>query len=66
MTLRRLNAVSEPSREEMQSQLQQAQSHNLRRILMLAVDPYPSRMRPSRGLDVRNTLERFTSRDVFL
>jgi hypothetical protein len=46
MALRWLNAISEPSHEELQ--FQQALSNSLRRILMLAVDPYPSEARPSR------------------
>jgi cell filamentation protein len=56
MTLRWLNAVSEPSHEEMQSHLQRTQSHNLRRVLILAVDPYPT-VQPSRVLDGRNIFE---------
>jgi cell filamentation protein len=59
MALRWSNAVSEPSHEEMQSQLQQAQGYNLRRILMLAVDPYPT-AQPSRVLESRNILELIT------
>jgi cell filamentation protein len=51
LTLRWTNAMSEPFHDEMQSHLQQTQSSNLRRILMLAVDPYPSSVRPSRGLE---------------
>jgi len=66
MTLRRLNAVSEPSHEEIQSQLQRTQSHNLRRVLMLAVDPYPTSASPSRGLEARNPLEHIASPDGFL
>lgn len=66
MTLRWLNPVSEPSHEEMQSQLQQTQSNNLRRILILAVDPYPSGARPNRGLETRNPLELIASPDAFL
>ena len=66
MTLRMLNAVSERSHEEMQSQLQRTQSHNHRRVLMLAVDPYPSSGRPSRGPEARNPLEIIASLDGFL
>lgn len=66
MTLRRLNAVTEPSHEEMQSQLQRTQNHNLRRVLMLAVDPYPSSGRPSRDPESRNPLEIIASLDGFL
>jgi cell filamentation protein len=60
MALRWSNAMSEPPHEEMQSQLQRTQSHNLRRILMLAVDPYPSSVGPSRVLEGRNMFERIT------
>jgi cell filamentation protein len=66
MTLRRLNAMSEPSHEEMQSQLQRTQSHNLRRVLMLAVDPYPTSAQPSRGVEALNSLELGASADGFL
>lgn len=51
MTLCCLNAMSEPSHDEMQSHLREAPSNNLRRILMLAVDPYPSSARQSRGVE---------------
>lgn len=56
MTLRRVNAMSEPNPDELKSQLQRTQSNNLRRILMLAVDPYPA-VRPSRALEGRNMFE---------
>ena len=65
MTLR-WNAMSKPSQEEMQAYLQQTQSNTLRRILMIAVDPYPSSARPSRGLEARNPLELIASPDGFL
>ena len=55
MTLR-VNGMSEPSPDELQSHLQRTQSNNLRRILMLAVDPYPA-VRPSRALEGRNMFE---------
>lgn len=55
MTLRWLNALSEPSHEEMQSHVRRTQ--NLRRILMLAVDPFPSSVRLSRGPEGRNLFE---------
>jgi hypothetical protein len=58
MVLRCVNGISEPNPDELKSQLQRTQSNNLRRILMLAVDPYPSSTRPSRGLEDRNALER--------
>jgi hypothetical protein len=57
MALSWSNALTEPSNEEMQSHLQEAQSNNLRRILMLAVDPYPPTVPPSRGMEGRNSLE---------
>ena len=66
LTLRWTNAMSEPFHDEMQSHLQQRQSNNLRRILMLAVDPYPSSVRPSRGMETRNPLELIASPDGFL
>src|SRR5205823_2612374 len=66
MTLRWLNGINEPSHDEMQSQLQREQSNNLRRILMLAVDPDPSSVRPSRVPEARNPLEIITSPDAFL
>ncbi len=66
MTLRWLNAMSEPPHEEMQPQLQQTKSNNLRRILMLAVDPYPSGARTSRGLEAGNPLELIASPEGFL
>lgn len=56
MTLRCVNDMSEPSHDELQSRLQRTQSNNLRRILMLAVDPYPT-VRASRGLEGRNIFE---------
>lgn len=52
MTLRCVHG----SPEELQSQIQRTQSNLLRRILMLAVDPYPT-VRPSRVLEGRNTFE---------
>jgi cell filamentation protein len=57
MTLRWMNAMSEPS-NEMQSHLQ-AQSNRLRRILMLTVDPH-SAVRSSRVWESRNVFELFT------
>ena len=66
LTLHWSNAMSEPSHEEMQAHLQQTQSNNFRRILILAVDPYPSMVRPSRGLETRNPLELIASPDAFL
>ena len=65
MTLRELNAMSDPSHEQMETQLQRTQSQNLRRILMLAVDPYPSSARPSGGLEARNPLELIAFPDAF-
>ena len=59
MTLRCVNGMSEPNPDELQSQLQRTQSNNLRRILMLAVDPYPT-ARPSRALEGRNVSELIT------
>jgi cell filamentation protein len=56
MTLRIANGRSEPTSDEVQSQLQRAQSNNLRRILMLAVDPCPA-VRPSRVSEGRNIIE---------
>jgi cell filamentation protein len=55
MILRCVNRMDEPTSDELQSLLQ-TQSSNLRRILMLAVDPYPT-IRSSRVLEVRNALE---------
>lgn len=66
MRLRRVHGMSEPNSDEMRSQLQRTQSNKLRRILMLAVDPYPSSARPSPGLEARNPLEVIASRDGFL
>jgi cell filamentation protein len=66
MALRWSNAMSEPSHEEMQSHLQEAQSNNLRRILMLAVDPCPSGARSSGGLTERNPLGLIARPDGFL
>jgi fido (protein-threonine AMPylation protein) len=59
MRLRYLNGMGESPRGELQLQLQQRQSNNLRRILMLAVDPYPT-VQPSRVLEDRNILELIT------
>ena len=56
MTLRGVHGMSEPDSDELQSQLQRTQSNNLRRILMLAVDPYPT-IQPSRVLDGPNIFE---------
>ena len=66
MSLSWSNALCEPSNEEIQSHSQEAQSNNLRRILMLAVDPYPSGARPSRCHEAWNPLELITSPDAFL
>ena len=66
MTLRSVNAISEPSHEEVQAHLAQTQNNNLRRVLMFAVDPYPTSARPSRGLEVRNPMEHMTSPDGFI
>jgi fido (protein-threonine AMPylation protein) len=66
MALRWSNAMTEPSHEEMRSHLQEAQRNNLRRILMLAVDPYPSSARTSQGLEARNPLELVAFPDAFL
>lgn len=60
------NAMTEPCREELQSHLQRTQSNNLRRILMLAVDPYQSSARSGRGLNPRNPLEIIAPSDGFL
>ena len=59
MALRWSNAMTAPSHEEMQSHLQKAQSNNLRRILMLAVDPYP-RVRRCRVPEGRDLFELIT------
>jgi cell filamentation protein len=59
MTLRCVNGMSEPTSDELQSQLQRTQSNNLRRILMLAVDPYPT-VRPSRALEDLNMFDLIT------
>lgn len=56
MTLRSVNGISQRTSDEMQSQLQRTQSNNLRRILMLAVDPYPA-VQPNRVSEGRNVLE---------
>lgn len=56
MTLRCLNGMSEPTSDDLQPLLQRTQSNNLRRILMLAVDPYPT-VQPSRVLEGRNISE---------
>lgn len=56
MTLRCVNGISEQNLEELRSQLQRTQSNNLRRILMLAVDPYPT-VQPNRALEGRDLLE---------
>lgn len=66
MVLRCVSGISEPNRDELQSQLQRTQNNNLRRILMLAVDPYGSGTRPSRGVEARNPLELVTSPDALL
>jgi cell filamentation protein len=55
ITLRFVNGIGEPKHDELQ--LQRTQSNNLRRILILAVDPYPSAARPNRGLEGRNLFE---------
>jgi cell filamentation protein len=57
LTLRWPNAMSEPSHEEMQSQLQRTQSNNLRRILMLTAVPEVSRGQASPDLDRRHALQ---------
>ncbi|HEV2136996.1 MAG TPA: hypothetical protein VGR47_22450 [Terracidiphilus sp.] len=56
MTLCCVNGMSEPNPEELRSQLRRTQSNNLRRILMLAVDPDPT-VRASRVLDGPNMFE---------
>lgn len=56
MVLRCVNGMSEPMSDELQAQLQRTQSNNLRRTLMLAVDPYPV-VQPTRALEGRNILE---------
>ena len=56
MTLRCINCTSESTRDELHSQLQRTQSNNLRRILILAVDPYPA-AKTSRTLEGRSTFE---------
>lgn len=56
MTLGGSNTMTELSHEETQSQLQQTQGHNLRRVLMLVVDPYLT-VQPSRALENRIILE---------
>ena len=59
VALRCVNGMDEPNPDELQSQLHRIQSNNLRRILMLAVDPYPA-VRPSRVLEGRNALDLIT------
>ena len=54
--LRYMNGMTEPSHDELQSQLQRTQSNNLRRTLMLAVDPFPTNG-PNRVLEDRNLFE---------
>lgn len=66
LTLCLTNAMSELFSDEMPSLLQQAPSNSLRRVLMLAVDPYPSGVRTSRGLEGRNPMELIASPDGFL
>ncbi len=56
MTLRYLNGIGQPFCDELHSPLQRTQSNNLRRILMLAVDPCPT-VRPSRVSEGRNIVE---------
>jgi cell filamentation protein len=56
MALRCMNGLSEPLRDELQSQLRWTQSNNLRRVLMLAVDSYPT-VQPKRAMEGRNILE---------
>jgi len=56
MTLRCIHGMSEPTLDGLQPQLQRAQSNNLRRILMLAVDPCPT-IRPGRALESRSMFE---------
>jgi cell filamentation protein len=60
MTLRHVNGRSEPMSDELQAQLQRrTQSSNLRRTLMLAVDPYAS-VQPNRVFKGRDALELIT------
>jgi hypothetical protein len=59
MTLRCVNGMSEPPLDKLRSQFQRTQSNNLRRMLMLAVDPYPT-VRPSRASECRNVFELIT------
>ena len=54
MTLRGVQGMSEPESDELRSQLQRTQSNNLRRILILAVDPYPARVRSNRDQTERD------------
>lgn len=61
MTPHCLRGIGEMSGDELHSQLQGTQSNNLRRILMLAVDPCPT-ARPSRVLGSRNISELIVSR----
>lgn len=59
MTLRYMNGMGDPNPEDSRSQLQRTQGGNLRRILMLAVDPYPT-VQPNRVLKGRDALELIT------
>ena len=65
MNLRSSNAMTEPAHQWLQLHLQGTQSNNIRRILMLAVDPYPSSSRQSRDLETRNALELVAPPDAF-
>jgi cell filamentation protein len=65
MTLRCVDCMIAPFRDELTSQLQRTQGNNVRRILMLAVDPYPTAMRPSRVLEAPNPLELITDPNGF-
>jgi cell filamentation protein len=59
MVLRCMNGTTEPSLDELTSQQQRTQSNNLRRVLMLAVDPY-SPVQPSRVLEGQSLTDAIT------
>jgi fido (protein-threonine AMPylation protein) len=64
LTLHRRNGRSELSHDELQSHLQEAQSNSIRRILMLAVDPYPSIKRAMGSREDHKTRDRITALDL--
>ncbi|HEY3706367.1 MAG TPA: hypothetical protein VGL22_14995 [Terracidiphilus sp.] len=59
LTLRWAPTLMESSKDELQAQIQNLQTNNLRRLLILAVDPDLSKRKSIPGRDRRNSLDLF-------